>query len=106
MASSLRVEPLLIQQLATNFSDLASAFDALNVAGVDLGDTGDPRLTDAIEQFIDQVHGGTKELASQFGQLQDVLAATAKGYEGAESHVVSEIQANLSAAGSDAKSGG
>jgi len=106
VTSSLRVEPILIQQFATNFSKLASAFGALNVAGVELGDTGDPRLTDAIEQFIHQVRGGTEELSSQFGQLQHVLAATAKGYDGAESHVVSEIQANLSAAGSDAKTGG
>ena len=94
--TSFRVETDLPAQLAAGFAQLVAVFDSLSVAGFDLGDTGDSRLTQAIEQFIDQSRGGISELSDQFGQLQRVLAATAQGYEGAETHVTSEIQASLS----------
>ena len=104
MTSSLRVEPSLVQEFASAFGELMAGFEGLGTNQIDLGETGDPRLTQAIEHFIGQVQGGVAELSSQFGQLQKVLAASAQGYDGAESHVVSEIMANLStAAGSVAR---
>lgn len=96
--TSFRVETDLPLRLASGFGGLVAVFDSLQLALPDLSDAGDSRLTQAIEQFIDRSREGISELSDQFGQLQRLLTATAQGYEGAETHLTSEIQASLSSA--------
>ena len=93
--SSFRVEPPLLHALAGRFGELVAEFEALGVAGLEIGDTGDARLTQAIEHFIQRSRGGIGQLSEQFGQVQRVLTATAHGYENVETHVVTEINQNL-----------
>jgi hypothetical protein len=94
--TSFRVEFELPAQLAAGFAQLVSDFGSLSGARLDLGDTGDARLAQAIEHFFDRSKSGISELSDQFDQLQRVLTATLQGYQSAESHVVSEIDAEIS----------
>jgi hypothetical protein len=93
--SSLRVEPEVLVGLAGRFHDIASQFESLIVDGFDLGGTGDPQLSHAIEEFLERSRGGVVELLGQFGEVHQVLMATAQGYGGVESHLEAEITQNL-----------
>ena len=77
--TSFQVEFELPAQLAAGFSQLVSAFGSLSASRLDLGDTGDARLTQAIEHFFDRSKSGISELSDQFNQLQRVLIATLQG---------------------------
>ena len=96
MKPALRVDPSLVNQFSVTFGQLVAAFENLSVvARDDVGDTGDSRLSQAIEQFLDSSTDGIKQLSTQFGQLEHVLSVTVQGYETMEEHIASEIEANL-----------
>jgi hypothetical protein len=97
--ATFRVEPELLQGLAGRFGDLVSEFEALGAAGLDIGDTGDGELVDAIERFIERSRAGVAELTQQFDQVRQLLAASAMGYDHAETHVETGIAQNLESAG-------
>ncbi len=97
--STFRVDPELLQGLAGRFGNLVSEFEALGAAGLDLGDTGDPDLVNAIERFVDRSRSGLGELMQQFDQVRQLLMATATGYDHVETHVESGIAEDLESAG-------
>ena len=93
--SSLRVEPEILLGLANGFRNLASEFESIGTDGFDLGGTGDPDLSNAIERFVERSRAGVTELLGQFGEVHQVLVATAQGYGTVESHLETEIIQNL-----------
>ncbi len=92
---SLRVEPEALLGLASRFHDLASQFESMDTGGFELGGTGDPGLSSAIEGFVERSRAGVAELLGQFGEVRQVLMATAQGYRGVESRLETEITQNL-----------
>lgn len=91
----LRVEPEVVAGLASQFRDLGSQFEELGSFDFDLSSTGDASLTGAIEQFLEQSRGGVGELLSQFGEVQQVLTATAQGYSNVDAHVETGMAENV-----------
>ena len=93
--SSLRVEPEIVLGLTNGFRDMASEFEPLGTDGFDLGGTGDPAPGKPIEGFVERSRAGVTELLGQFGEVHQVLVATAQGYGTVESHLETEITQNL-----------
>ena len=94
--TSFSVDPAMLHGLANRLNDIVSDFESLSQAGLDLGDAGDSRVSQAIEHFVEQSRSGVGELAKQFGQIQQVLTSSVHGYEQADRHVSTEIDRNLS----------
>jgi hypothetical protein len=97
--ATFRVDPEVLQGLAGRFGNLVSEFETLGAAGLDLGDTGDPDLVNAIERFVDRSRSGLGELTQQFDQVRRLLVATAMGYDRVDTHVESGIAQDLESAG-------
>ena len=93
--TSFRVEPPMLQALAGDFGDLIETFEAAVLGGLDLTNTGDSSLTNAIEHFAQQSHDGLGELVKQFGQLQKILIDSADEYAAADDHVATEIDKSM-----------
>lgn len=96
--TTFRVDPELLQGLAGRFGNLVSEFETLGATGLDLGDTGDPDLVNAIERFVDRSRSGLGELTQQFDQVRQLMVATAMGYDHVDSHVESGIAQDLQSA--------
>jgi hypothetical protein len=99
-----RVEPSVLHSLAGQLRAVVTDFDDLGAIGLDLGGTGDPALARALENFVEWSREQLGEIKGQLGQLQEVIEKTAEGYEAVDTHVVSEIQQDLSNAGGPAGS--
>ena len=97
--TSIRVEPATVQSLASGFSDLVASMGAAGAnLQFDLGDTGDGRIADALEQFAQDAKAAIGQLTTQFSQLQQVLQASAQGYDQLDTKLASAIESDLAGA--------
>jgi hypothetical protein len=93
--STFEVEPAILTSWAEIFKELADGFNVPGVSSVELGQTGDPRLAQAVEDLLQWSAREVGELVRQCGQVHDVLVASALGYGTVDQGVAKGIASAL-----------